>query len=148
MEKEEGNPMRRLLALRPAALGCLATCFLLSSVAPGPAQEVEWRTDYAAARKEASDKNLPLVIDFSTENCFYCKRLDATTFREPAISTLMNERFIPLKIDAGRDSILAERLAIQVYPTLLFASPDGRILDRPVTGYVEPAAFHEKLRAI
>jgi thioredoxin-related protein len=148
MEKEEGNPMKRLLVLRPAALGCLATSFLLSVLSPGLAQEVEWRTDYAAARKEASEKNLPLIIDFSTENCFYCKRLDATTFREPAISSVMNERFIPLKIDGGRESLLAERLAIQVYPTLLFASPDGRILDRPLMGYVEPAMLLEKLQTI
>src|SRR5262249_25641435 len=98
--------------------------------------------------KEASEKNLPLIIDFSTENCFYCKRLDATTFREPSIIRLMNERFVPLKLDGQRDGILAERLAIQVYPTLLFAGPDGRILDRPIAGYVEAAPLQEKLETI
>jgi thioredoxin-related protein len=148
MGKEKGNTMNRLRVLRLAAVGCLAASFLLAPSSRCPAQEVEWRSDYAAARKEASDKNLPLIIDFGTENCFYCKRLDVTTFREPAICTLLNERFVPLKVDAGRYAVLAERLAIQVYPTLIFASPDGRILDRPLTGYVEAAPLRERLLAV
>ena len=40
-------------------------------------QEVQWRHDYDAARKEALDKNRPLLVDFGTPNCFWCRQLDA-----------------------------------------------------------------------
>ena len=36
-------------------------------------------------RKEAEDANRPLVIDFGTENCFYCKKLDQTTFLDAEV---------------------------------------------------------------
>src|SRR5262245_30550588 len=97
-----------------AGLGML---LLVAAVQPLTAQEVKWRHDYNAARREAVEKNVPLVIDFGTENCFWCKRLDASTFRDTAVVGVMNEKFVPLKIDAEKDAPLAQALQIQSYPT-------------------------------
>jgi thioredoxin-like negative regulator of GroEL len=100
------------------------------------AQEVKWRGDYAAARKEATDSGRPLLLDFGTEDCFYCRKLDATTFRAPAIAKALNEQFIPVKIDAERAAALTRALGVDSYPTLILASADGRILARHV-GYAD-----------
>jgi thioredoxin-related protein len=109
-----------------------------------PAQQIEWRKGYNAARKEAEEKNRPLLLDFGTEECFWCRKLDMTTFREPKIVELLNERFIPLKVDVYRESALAEILRIQSYPTLVLASPDGKILGT-LEGYLEAARFYDHL---
>jgi hypothetical protein len=111
------------------------------------AQEVVWRADYNNARREATEKNRPLVIDFGTENCFWCKKLDATTFRDPTVANLMNERFVPLRIDAEKDGPLATALHIQSYPTIVLASADGKILDLQ-EGYLEAPRMLEKLQRI
>jgi thioredoxin-like negative regulator of GroEL len=95
---------------------------------PAGAAEVQWRTAYQEARREAVEKNRPLLLDFGTTRCFWCKRLDATTLRDPAIVQLLNGRFIPLKVDAEQESALAQALHIQSYPTLVLAAPDGKIL--------------------
>src|SRR5262245_10933177 len=84
-------------------------------------QEVQWRYDYTKARDEANAVSLPLLIDFGTENCFWCKQLDVRTFRDPAVVKLLNERFVPLKIDANKDASLAQELRVQTYPTLILA---------------------------
>lgn len=109
------------------------------------ASEIQWRSDYNTARKEAEAKNRPLVIDFGTENCFWCKRLDASTFIDPTVVSLMNEKFVALKIDADREAQLAQSLQIQSYPTIVLASPDGKIIDM-VVGFKEAAAFTEILQ--
>jgi thioredoxin-like negative regulator of GroEL len=111
------------------------------------AQEIEWRQDYAAARREAAEKNLPLVIDFGTENCFWCKKLDATTFHEPAVADLMRQRFIPLRIDAEKDPELASKLRVESYPTVVLAGADGKILDVQV-GFIDAAGFQDKLQRV
>ena len=92
------------------------------------AQEVEWRTDYNKARQEATEKNRPLMLYFGTDNCVHCKRLDATTFRDPAVVAVLNKSFVPLRIDAEKNSALAEALRVERFPTLLLAAPDGKIL--------------------
>jgi tetratricopeptide (TPR) repeat protein len=109
------------------------------------AEEIEWRTDYNKARQEAIDKGRPLLLDFGTENCFYCKKLDATTFREPAVVALLNKKFIPLKIDANRNMALADALRVDRFPTLVLAAPDGKILATQ-EGYIEAARCQELLQ--
>jgi thioredoxin-like negative regulator of GroEL len=134
------NPQCVRWCLRIALL-LIAGAALPSAVA---AQEIQWRTEYKKAREEAGQKGLPLVIDFGTENCVWCKQLDARTFRDEAVIDLMNERCIPLKIDASKQPALAEALRIQRYPTLVFAGPDGRILGFQ-EGYVEAPHLKELL---
>ncbi len=113
---------------------------MLRSLRPTGATRKTWNGahDYSRARQEALDKSRPLLINFGTETCFWCKKLDAGTFVDPEIRGLLNERFIPLKIDANRNADLAEKLNIRNYPTLVFASADGRILGYQ-EGFLEAA---------
>jgi thioredoxin-like negative regulator of GroEL len=111
------------------------------------AEEVRWRADYNAAREESQKKGLPLIIDFGTEHCFWCKRLDSTTFRDATVIRTLNARFIALRIDAEKEAELARLLRIQNYPTIVIAGPDGKILDTH-EGYLDAGRFHEMLQRV
>src|SRR5438552_3978122 len=94
---KEAAPMTPL-SRSPMLLGFVALA-LTGPAALGQGPTPAWRTDYNAARREATEKKRPLLLDFVTENCFWCKKLDSTTFRDPAIVALLNEQFIPIRID-------------------------------------------------
>jgi hypothetical protein len=120
---------------------CLSACYsLLCLLQSASAQEVEWRKDYAGALREAQEKKRPLLLDFGTVDCFYCKKLDDSTFRDPAVIARLNRDFVAVKIDAGRYTSLVQQLNIQLFPTLLVATPGGKILNTQ-TGYLGPEAF-------
>lgn len=108
-------------------------------------QPVQWRTNYDLARKEAREKNLPLVIDFGTEHCHYCRVLEKTTFRDPAVVSILRNQCVPVKVDGEKYKNLVKILKIEVYPTILFAAPTGKILDVQV-GYVQADPFRKKLQ--
>jgi thioredoxin-like negative regulator of GroEL len=110
-----------------------------------PAQDLLWRTDYNQARKESTEKNRPMFIDFVTDNCYWCKKLDSGPFRETAVVKLLSEQFVLLKVDAERTPQLADALKIQSYPTMIIASSDGRILTI-IEGFVEAPKLLEQLR--
>jgi thiol-disulfide isomerase/thioredoxin len=131
-------------SLRLFCLGC--ACGLISAIVPAAvsAQEVEWRLDYAKARQEAVEKNRPIVIDVGTEHCHFCKQLDLRTFKDPAIVALLNERCIPLKIDADQNAWLAEKLRVEYYPTLVFATSKGTIVGYQ-QGFIEAEALQDRL---
>jgi thioredoxin-like negative regulator of GroEL len=139
--------MRTRDFLRLIYLCCVGV--LMHTVLPvsARAQEVEWRLDYAKARQEAVEKNRPLLIDVGTENCYYCKQLDLRTFKDPTIVALLNERCIPLKIDADHHAKLAEQLRVEYYPTLVFASAEGKILGYQ-QGFIEAPALLERLNKL
>src|SRR5262245_33641716 len=125
----------------PALLGVV---LLAVAADRGLAQTLTWRTDYNTARREAAEKGKPLLIDFGTDNCVWCKQLERTTFRDPAVASVMAERFVLLKIDGDREINLVQALRIQSYPTLILAAPDGKILGM-IEGYREPARLSEHL---
>jgi thioredoxin-related protein len=109
------------------------------------AEEVKWQTDYRAARLEAAAKDRLLVIHITTDNCYWCKRLEAETLNNHKVAGLINERCVSLKVDAKRDPSLIGALRIKSYPTLVYATPDGRIL-KMQEGFLDPARFQEQLQ--
>lgn len=129
-----------LVALLPLWMAPMAAAQIA-----GFSPEVKWRVDYAQARREAQQRGLPLVIDFGSKSCRYCVLLDQTTFRDPRVVALMNERFIPLKVDADIEVQLTSALRVASFPTIVLAAADGRILSTQV-GYKEAGEFHEILQ--
>ena len=126
---------------RAALLGAA----LAAAGAASAEEAVPWLTDYAVARREAHDRNLPLVIDFSTDNCVYCRKLESVTFRDPAVVKLVKEHYVALHLHVGAGggkeaAGLAQALGVQGFPTLIFADAAGKVISRQA-GFVGPAEF-------
>jgi thioredoxin-like negative regulator of GroEL len=111
-------------------MAVLGVALLALGAGPARCQDLPWRSDYAAARREAEEKGRPLLLDFGTTNCFWCKKLEQTTFRDAAVARVLGERFVLLKVDGEREVKLVQALAVRSYPTLVLAGPDGRILGK------------------
>jgi thioredoxin-like negative regulator of GroEL len=105
---------------------------------------VDWRYDYNAARKEAAEKGRPILLDFGFEGCQYCRLLDTTTFKDAEVIKRVNAKFVALRIDIQKDSSLADKLGLQSFPTIVFASPEGHLLGK-IEGYQKAAPFQENL---
>ncbi|MCI0462367.1 MAG: thioredoxin fold domain-containing protein [Gemmataceae bacterium] len=127
---------------RPTALGLFVLALWAS---PAAAQEVQWRPDYQAARREAVEKGRPLVLVFDTPHCFWCRKLEASTLRDASVVRVLNEQTIPLKLDGKREAYLSQVLGIRSYPTLVLAAPDGRIL-AVQEGFVDAVRFQQQLQ--
>jgi thioredoxin-related protein len=113
--------------------------------AQGP--EVQFRADYNEARQEAEKRGLPLALYLTTDNCMWCQRLVADTFSDPSVIKMMNEKFVALKVHAAREPYLVEALKVKVYPTVILAGPDGKIM-ATITGYKEAAQFYNDLQQV
>lgn len=109
------------------------------------ADPVRWRTDYQTARKEALEAGLPLCLQIGTEECYYCRRMEGTTLRDPGVTGMLGGQFIPLKLDGNREQALVRALKIQLYPTTVLAGPDGTI-HAVIQGYVAAEPFRDQLK--
>ncbi|MGD0615873.1 MAG: thioredoxin domain-containing protein [Verrucomicrobiota bacterium] len=121
-----------------AAVGCL----LASCLARAADEPKMFRTDlsFDAALKQAAAQKKIAFVDFFTTWCGPCKMLDRTTWQDPKVMSLLQDKTIPLRIDAEQNVALAKRYQIDAYPTLLLLKPDGSVLDRLV-GYRDAARF-------
>ncbi|MBN9122721.1 MAG: thioredoxin family protein [Planctomycetes bacterium] len=110
-----------------------------------PAPAVVWRTDYNAARKEAQDKGLPLLVVIGTDDCFYCRKLEGGPLKDATVATMLAGGFVPLKLNATHNPEIAKALKVQLYPTMVLAAPDGKI-HAFIEGYVEADRLAEQLK--
>ena len=140
----------RSASTRPAgraAILILALAGVLTPVnaRPTPNKSVAWRTDYNAARREAQEKGLPLLIVVGTDDCFYCRKLEANTFADAGVAGLISNGYVALKLDANREPGLTKALKVQVYPTSVLAGPDGKI-HAFIEGYLDADRYAENLK--
>jgi tetratricopeptide (TPR) repeat protein len=91
------------------------------------ADPIPWFTDYVAARKEAEAKNRPMLVVIGSQDCFYCRKMEAGTFADPNVVTLVNAKFVALKVDASANPEFARSMRVSVYPTTILAGSDGKI---------------------
>src|SRR5262245_31532657 len=138
--KDALMPRTQFFALAILAFGALA-----SFDSAAAAQEIRWRQDYTAARRESVETGKPLFVDFSTESCFWCKKLDAVTWRDPKIVKLLNEQFIPVKLDGEKETRLVQSLQVDGYPTLIVATAEGKVVGRHA-GFLDAAQMTSLLR--
>lgn len=124
-------------------LGFCSWC-CLSAQALAQEGSINWRHNYAAARKEAKEKGRPIILEFGTKQCYWCKRLEQDTFSNSVVAQTINEHFIPLKIDADLEPTLTQALQVQSYPTTVLADQDGKILGT-MEGFHDATRFQEKL---
>lgn len=57
-------------------------------------------TDALAQSKKSNKK---ILVDFFTDWCGWCKRMDKTTYEDPRVIETMNRYFLPVKFNAERE---------------------------------------------
>ncbi|MCC6463197.1 MAG: thioredoxin family protein [Saprospiraceae bacterium] len=106
---------------------------LLCTASLLPAQPVHFlrsgRLAEILAQAKTSDKLV--FIDVYTDWCGPCKMMDQLIFSDPEIAGRLNAFFINVKADAeGKGRALKEEFRVKGYPTLLFLSAEGDILQQ------------------
>ncbi len=102
---------------------------------------------FADALSRAAETERVVMVDFFTTWCAPCKQLDRVTWKDEGVRSWLAKTTVALKIDAEIETELAERYAIDAYPSILFIGPDGDEIGR-VVGYRDPAPFLTEARDV
>ena len=115
---------------------------------------IQWIT-FEEAEKQMKEQPKKVFIDVYTNWCGWCKKMDATTFKDPQITDYINKNYYAIKFNAEtRDTIIinntlyiykpenrANQLAIALlngklsYPTTVYLDESFNMLS-PVPGYL------------
>ena len=89
-------------------------------------EAIQWRTDWQGALDEAQKTNLPLALEFFMEGCPACGRLVRETHQDPAVVKILNQRFVPVRLEARDHMDLVEQYQVTATPTILLFSSQGQ----------------------
>ena len=120
-------------ALAFLAVGCATQ---KKEVAPAG---IAWKNAMDTALADASEHSRPILLDFYTDWCVWCKALDESTYTDSAF-VQFSKRFTCAKVNAEVDTVSAERYRVRSYPTVLLLRADGTEIDR-VVGYYRAPEF-------
>lgn len=113
---------------------------------PNRAHEINWRPwgDEAFAVALVEDK--PVFLTIGAPWCHACRGMDETSFSDPEIIGLLNEKYVPVRVDADRRPDVSERYHRGGWPTNAVLTPTGRV----ITGgtYVPPEQLKQGLEEI
>jgi len=98
-----------------------------------------WSSDFEAAKKQAAEENMDLLIDFTGSDwCGWCIKLVDEVFSKDAFKAGVKDKFVLVEIDFPRDESklddktkaqnekLQEQFGVQGFPSIVLADAKGR----------------------
>jgi thiol:disulfide interchange protein DsbD len=118
-----------------------------SSSASTGAAALPWEKDLSMALARAGGEKKLVMVDFYTDWCQWCKRMDQKTFADGNVQKAL-QRVVSVKLNAEKDGrSAAARYSVAGYPTIVFLNASGSEVGR-IPGYLEPGPFLEELEDI
>lgn len=107
---------------------------------------VEWREWGQAAFDEAESADVPVLLSLTATWCDHCHEMDEETYAEPRIAANINDRFVPVRVDADRRPRVRDRYNMGGFPSTVFLAPDGALLTG--AGYLGPDGMRQVLDSV
>ncbi len=117
-------------------------------------ESIQW-VAFDVGLERAEKENKHVFVDFTAKWCGYCKKMDRETFSKPEVIDMLNEKFIPVKVDGDSKDTLdikgykiteanltKTEFGVRGYPTFWFLTPEGSKLGN-ITGYRPPNVMME-----
>lgn len=126
------------------------------------AQQIEW-ISWEEAEQKLREEPRKVVVDVYTEWCGWCKKMDAQTFHNPEIVSMINENYYAIKFDAeyrevikingeeykyirngkrGYNELAAHILRGKLsYPSIVFLDESLEVI-QPIPGFRDPITFN------
>ena len=131
----------------------LSVCFTIPSIAG------DW-LDFNKGLSLAQKSQKPLIIDFYTDWCHWCKVMDEKTFADKKVKAYLDEHFVAVRLQAEDKNAqvsfkgkkytnidFSRAMGIRGFPSLVFLDKAGE----PITvipGFVPPEQFLPILKYI
>ncbi|MEJ2744407.1 MAG: thioredoxin family protein [bacterium] len=107
-------------------------------------KKVRWHSSLPDAIKIAKEVKKPLMVDFFSNRCGWCKVLDQKTYTNPEVLACA-EKFVSVKVDLGRDPRAGAKYQVRGLPTILFMNSDGTVV-HSVIGFRSPSPFLAEMK--
>ena len=113
---------------------------------PNRAHEIQWRAWGAQAFAEALESNHPILLNLTAVWCHWCHLMDETTYSDPDLIRLINDHFVPIRVDADMHPHVQDRYIAGGWPTNAFLTPTGEVLWSGT--YVPPDQFRSVANSV
>ena len=113
---------------------------------PNRANEIAWQPWGEEAFRRAEEEGKPVLLSISAVWCHWCHVMDETSYSDAAIIDLINDRYIPVRVDSDRNPDINRRYNQGGWPTTAFLNSQGILLAGAT--YIPPETMRSALERI
>ncbi len=120
---------------------------LLAPTTQARAESIQWVTSLNKALSKAKSQPKLIMIDFYTDWCTWCKKLDTVTYVDGRVVKLASQIYsVKLNAEDGAEGTKwAKKLDVHGYPAIIFLAPSGELFGS-IRGYQSPDTFTVSLQ--
>ena len=89
--------------------------------------EIAWRDWSADAFGCARIQRRPVLLSIVASWSEACRVMDATSYADPEVVAIVEQRFVAIRVDADRRPDISERYSLGGWPTTAFLTADGAL---------------------
>lgn len=90
--------------------------------------KVSWLPWNEESFQKAKEQDKPILLGISAVWCHWCHVMDDTTYSNSEVARLVNELFIPIRVNRDQRPDIDKRYNMGGWPTTAFLTPDGEVL--------------------
>ena len=90
-------------------------------------EKIKWLEWSKEAFEKAKRENKPVLLDIHGVWCHWCHQMNKS-YSDGLVIELVNEKFVPIKVDTDKRPDINERYNQGGWPTTAFLTPDGMII--------------------
>lgn len=110
-------------------------------------KKIEWQEWSGDIFKKAREQKKLVLLDMEAVWCHWCHVMDEKTYSQPEIISLINEHYIPVKVDQDSRPDLSRRYENYGWPAIILFSSEGKELAKR-RGYQEASAMKNLLKKL
>lgn len=95
---------------------------------PNRASEIHWRPWGGDVFETAAVSGAPVLLVITAAWCRWCLLMDESTYSEASVIELINDRFVPVRVDGDAAPHVQDRYIAGGWPTTAFLTPTGEVL--------------------
>ncbi len=112
------------------------------------AADIHWQKSYQDAVSAATQTQKPIVFILSSHHCKWCRHLEKTTFKDPAVITRLNRDFINITVYTDERTYYPPELFKPGTPAIWFLDSKGEPLFDAVQGAIDAENFLQALEIV
>ena len=113
---------------------------------PNRAAEIRWHEWNSESFERAQAEHKPVLLAISAVWCHWCHVMDETSYSDGNVIELINEKFVPIRVDNDQRPDINTRYNMGGWPTTVILTPEGEVL-RGGT-YIPPEAMRPFLQQV
>lgn len=129
-----------------ARLYTIIATFLFAFFSTTCFADINWQSYSKNVFAKAKQEHKLVLIFGKAEWCPWCRKMKDNTYTDSAVISLVNKRFIPVRVDIDNDASLASNYDITVVPKTIILDENARTVDS-LTGYIDSGAMLKFLQS-